>query len=310
MLQVLKNVIIVLVAVVILDHVFTYVFMNYIFKYTISGESGGTINYVINKKKNVDFLILGASRAKHGIDPQDLTALGTDGYNLGINGTSVLNSLLVLDILVQHGVRPKTVMVQADLGDLVSDTSANTTDQISRVYPYNTALIQEYVDRMGYLERIKYFFGLYRLNRKVINISFNYVKRNSIPDNNGYVGLPSIKDYAFDAPNLSSTYVYSSTTTSAEAIKRMQDICNKNNIKFLVLFPPSYKNARFNKTAQENADDDLRKSHVEHILNLSDINSMPDLVGSENWRDEVHLNATGSEKFSKELNDYLKRLTN
>jgi hypothetical protein len=201
-------------------------------------------------------------------------------------------------------------MVQADLGDLVSDTNANTTDQISRVYPYNTTLIQEYVNRMGYLERIKYFFGLYRLNRKVINISFNYLKRNSVPDNNGYVGLPSIKDYGFDEPDFSSTYIYSSTTTSAEAIRRIQDICNKNNIKLFVLFPPSYKNTRFNKTAQENADDDLRKSHIEHILDFSDINSMPDLAGSENWRDAAHPNATGSEKFSKELNVYLKRLTN
>lgn len=308
MLQIIKKIIIVLAAIVIIDRVFTYAFTNYIFKKTISGESGGTINYVINKKKDLDFLIIGASRAKHSIDPKVLTSLGTDGYNLGINGTDVLNSLFILDILVRNGVKPKTLIVQTDLSDYVSDTDSKTLDQMKRVYPYGTPLIEEYVRRMGVVEEAKYFFGLYRFNRKILNISFNFVKRNSVPNNSGYVGLPNM-DYKSEAVSLSKDYAYNSSSLSAEAIKRIKKICDENNIKLIVVLPPSYKNVLYNEAGQKKMDEDLKKDGINNIIDLSDIDKLPELSGYENWRDAIHPNYLGSQKFSHILNEEIIKLS-
>lgn len=302
MLQIIKKIIIVLVAIIVIDKIFSYAFINFIFKKTISGESGGTINYVINKKNNLDFLIIGPSRAKHGIDPTLLTSLGNNGYNLGINGTTVLNSLLILDILVKNNVKPKILIVSADLSDYVDSTNQQILDQIKRVYPYDTPLVKEYVDKIGYVERAKYFFGLYRLNRKILNIAYNFTKRNTITNNNGYVGLPDMIDKP-DVKYNTENFIYKNTSIDAEALRKIKKICDENNIKLIVVFSPSYKNVFYNDTQQKLMIADLKKENITNIIDLSDINQSPDLLKEENWRDEIHFNYTGSQKFSKILNE-------
>ena len=142
--HILKKSLLILAIIVIADQAFSYVFIHAFFLKTISGESGGTINYVIEKNPHPDFLILGASRAKEQIDPSLLTSLGTNGYNLGINGNTVLASSLILDILLRNGVKPKTLVLQTDSSDYVVGVDQNIKDQVDRVYPYDTPLIRSY----------------------------------------------------------------------------------------------------------------------------------------------------------------------
>lgn len=302
MLQIIKKVIIILIIVIIIDKIFSYTFTNYIFKKTISGESGGTINYVINKKNNLDFLIIGPSRAKHGIDPILLTSLGNNGYNLGINGTTVLNSLLILDILVKNNVTPKTLIISADLSDYVDNTNQQILDQIKRVYPYDTPLLKEYVDKIGYVERAKYFFGSYRFNRKILNVAYNFTKRNTVADNNGYVGLPNMTDKP-DVKYDTENFIYKNNSTNVEALKKIKKICDENNIKLIVVFSPSYKNVFYNEIQQKLMIEDFKKENISNIIDLSNINQSPDLLKKENWRDAIHFNYFGSQKFSKILNE-------
>jgi len=302
MLQIIKKVIITLIIVIIIDKIFSYTFTNYIFKKTISGESGGTINYVINKKSNLDFLIIGPSRAKHGIDPSIITSLGNNGYNLGINGTTVLNSLLILDILVKNNVKMKTLIVSADLSDYVKESKEETIDQIKRVYPYDTPLINEYVSKIGNVEQIKYFFGLYKLNRKILNVSYNFTKRNTVTDNNGYVGLPNMTDKP-DVKYDTENFIYKKDSTNVEALKKIKKICDENNIKLIVIFSPSYKNVFYNEIQQKLMIEDFKKENINNIIDLSNINQSPDLLKEENWRDAIHFNYFGSQKFSKILSE-------
>jgi hypothetical protein len=308
MITILKKIFIVIILLIIIDKIFSFFFTEYIFKQTISGESGGTLNYVINKKNNLDFLIIGPSRAKHGIDPTILTSLGTNGYNLGINGTTVLNSLLILDILIKNNVKPKTLIVSADLSDYASDSTQLTLDQIKRVYPYDTDLIREYVGRIGVKEQMKYFFSLYRFNRKILNIAYNFTKKDSVRDSTGYVGLPTIVDRP-DLKILSKDFIYNGDGTNAEAMRRVQEICNKNNITLLVVFSPSYQNVFYNKKQQKIMLDDFGKNNIINIIDLSDISTMPDLAKEQNWRDSIHFNDVGSQKFSVILNkEILKKI--
>lgn len=303
MIKIIKNIIIIALTVIAVDRVFTYTFTNEIFKKTISGESGGTINYVINNKKTLDFLILGASRARHGIDTEKLQSLGNNGYNLGINGASALNSLLILDILLQNNVKPKTVLLQADLFDFGDDTQEKTIDQVKRVYQYDTPLIREYVKRIGKTEEIKYFFGLYKFNRKIINITFNFFKRNSIKDEKGFVGLPISED-KIDDTVVSRKYHYDKNGLSFEAVKKMQKICEKNKIKFIVVFPPSYANTSYNEKEQLRLLKALEDEKI-NFINMSNINKYAELKSESNWKDGLHLNYIGAEIFSKLLNDQL-----
>ena len=246
MIQIIKNIIIILVAVILLDKIFVYLFTEIVFKKTISGESGGTINYVINKKKKLDVLVIGPSRAKHGIDPKVLTSLGDDGYNLGINGTTILNSSLILDILIKNNVKIKTLVVATDLSDYASSSKEMTLDQIKRLYPYDTPLVREYVKSIGFVEQAKYFFDTYKFNRKILNITFNFLKKDSILDGSGYVGLPNTK-YKPGVNYSSINYTYDHNSVNAESMRRIKKICDENGIKLIVVFSPSYNNVFFDK---------------------------------------------------------------
>lgn len=304
--QITKNIFIILAAVIIIDQIFSYAFIHLIFKRTVSGESGGTINYVISRKKDLDFLVLGSSRAKNSIDPEQLTSLGKKGYNLGINGSTALNSLLVLDILTANGVKPKTIIFQTDLFEFVPDTDQNTVEQIKRLYPYDTKLVEEYVGRVGILERIKFSFGLYRLNRKILNVAYNFMKRNSIVDSNGHVGLPNATE-ALDELSVSEKYTYDETGLNAEALRRMKKICDENGIRLIVVFPPSYKNVGYSETEQAKLVQSLHNEHFSAVIDLADVSLSPAVSQQENWRDSFHFSSLGAERFSKILNGELSR---
>lgn len=290
-----------IISLVVVDRVFTGLFSHYIFAKTISGESGGTINYVINTSKPLDFLIMGGSRAKHSIDPKIMTSLGSYGHNVGVNGTNVLNSFLILDILVSHKVIPKVVVLQTDLSDYGPDSKVLILDQIKRLYPYNTAQIRGYVKGVGALENGMYSFGLYRYNRKIANIVFNFFKRNSVGEVNGYVGLQNTGHRVDPLPYVQE-YPFVATSTNREALRKLIQLCDDNGIQLVIVFPPSYTNVFRDEFQQKRLIEDIVHEGSTTVIDMSDIKKTPELVGEENWRDAIHFNATGSVRFSTILN--------
>ncbi|MFD0878348.1 hypothetical protein ACFQ1A_29555, partial [Massilia pinisoli] len=60
---ILLKVITIVIILIVIDKGFGALFNNFIFKKTISGERGGSLNYLLERKKNIDFVILGSSRA-------------------------------------------------------------------------------------------------------------------------------------------------------------------------------------------------------------------------------------------------------
>lgn len=281
--------------------------MHFVFPYATSGESGGTINYVIQKKKDLDFIILGASRAKHGIDPALLTTLGTNGHNLGINGTNVINQALVLDILLTNDVRPKIVVLQTDLYsyDKTYDKEMQILDQIKRVYPFDTPLIRSYVHDIGLVERVLYFFDSYKLNRKVINITYNALKKSE--DTNGFVPLPTLP-FESSSTLLFPEYLYSSTSTNSVALAKLQALAKKEDVHLILVLGPSYNNVLYNKKEQDLMLKDLRKRGFKNIINLTDITKIPVLMDKKYWRDTTHLSESGAEVFSEIVNKEISKL--
>lgn len=306
---IILSVLVALLTITAVDRILSFVFREAIFKKTLSGESGGTINYTISRKKDVDFLIMGASRAKHSLDPELIPTLGTHGYNIGINGTNALNSMLILDILLRQGVSPKTIVFQTDLRDHLASTTDPTpklVNQIKRVYHYDTPLIRTYVQDIGVQEEIKYFFDLYKLNGKIINLSYNFLKRNSIGDNNGYVGLPATP-YHQD-PESADGYVFYNTGTNAQAIRDIKALCDKHGIQLVLVLMPSYDNIIYNKKETVRMIETLRSEGITTIVDLSDISLIPELNNESLWRDGVHMNNKGATVFSKHFNQKLLEL--
>jgi hypothetical protein len=299
----------ILCIVFILDRVFSFVFTKYIFEKTISGEGGGNLNYLLGKKKNSAYIILGNSRAKHQIDPQKLTAINGAGYNAGINGVgTILHSNIVLDIMLHENCKPKIILLQIDAINFAAEPFESYLYGLNSLYPYykKSQLLQNSVEELQFEERLKFNFEAYKFNGKISNIFLNYFKRNSVAENNGFDPLYQ----TMDTLNLQDL-PFTKFTFSAKKLQVLSNIiksCQQNSIQLVVIFSPYYKNVNYRK-----GEVDFLKNYIKNIsskvniIDMANVTNMPDLQNVQNWKDIGHLNNIGAAKFSSYLNDSLKK---
>ncbi len=305
--KIIIKLLIIIAVTIVADRLFSWIFFKAIFSKTVSGESGGTVNYLLENKKTADFLILGSSRAKFHINPALLTNIyNGNGYNAGISGTGglIYNNLL-LQLLVSKGAKPKLIILQLDVYPYFTIKDDIAPNEISSLYPFlgENEVVRSYVsNHANYAEKFKLLFHTYRYNGKFLNILYNYPRRNSIPNNNGFEGLNNQFDTSgFQIPSdLSQKHTYSEN--KLQALTGIVTTCKNNGIPLQVVISPSYENSLLLKEGNKIIINQLRQQAVEHIYDYSDVNSIPALQPATMWKDAAHLNTEGATIFSKILN--------
>ena len=294
--------------VLIFDRLVSFIFSKYIFEKTMTGEGGGELNYLLAKKRNADYIILGSSRAKHHIDPEKLTAINGAGYNAGINGVgTILHSNIVLDILQHENFKPKIILLQIDAVNFADEYFENYLYGLNSLYPYykKSQLLQYALKELPLEERLKLNFEMYKFNGKVSNICLNYFKQNSNTENNGFDPLHNTMDTVnlLELPFPKFTFSPQKLSMLSNIIKN----CDQKSIKLFVIFPPYYKNVNYRKD-----DVDFLKNYIKNIsaainiIDMGNVTNLPDLQNAQNWKDIGHLNNIGAAKFSSYFNDSLK----
>lgn len=305
--KILIKIAVIFLIVLIFDRLFSFVFTKHIFEKTISGESGGNLNYLLEKKKNADYIILGSSRAKHQVDPEKLTAINGIGYNAGINGVgTILHSNIVLDILLHENFKPKIILLQIDAINFAAEHLESYQYGLNSLYPYykKSKLLQSSVKELPFEEQLKLNFEMYKFNGKITNLLLNYFKQQSVVDNNGYFPLYQTMDSVNqqDLP-------FAKFNFSAKKLQVLNNIitsCKQNNIQLVIIFPPYYKNVNYKKDEVN-----FLKNYISNIsgkvniIDMANITNLPDLQNAQNWKDIGHLNNIGAAKFSASLNDSL-----
>ncbi|MEO6670167.1 MAG: hypothetical protein ABIN36_11865 [Ferruginibacter sp.] len=311
--KILLKIFVLLLVLLIMDRLFTYFFTKEIFYKTMAGESGGSVNYLIQKKQHVSFLILGSSRAKHHIDPALLSNVyNGDGYNAGINGTGglIYNSLL-LKLLIEKKRIPKLVILQVDAYPYFTMKDDNVNAEISPLYPFideSPALSNYFKEQTGYAEKIKMWLHAYRFNGKLLNIVYNYARRNSVTNNNGFEGLAGQIDTTGSFVPVDTGKTFHFSEIKMKALQDIAQTCKLNGIRLLLLLPPSYKNIILLKPGNDAILSLLHSNDVYDIFNFSDVGTIPALESNLYWRDQTHLNKEGAAIFSVVFNDSLKSL--
>jgi hypothetical protein len=303
--KILIKILIIISVLVALDRISDYLFTKYIFEKTISGQAGGTVNYLSQRKSNVDLLILGTSRAVHQIDPGVLDTSSKLGYNAGVDGVgrSVYNEIL-LDITANK-IHPKVLIFQTDVGDYFDQSQSAYDNQLRAQYPfYNQSLaLRDYIGKAGLAEKIKLFFEMYRFNGKVFNILANYAKRKGIPDNTGFIPLfGTIKENQIPPKRETKNVKSKIDERGIEALKQIISYCSANHIKLFIVLPPSFDNISYDK---KNLDIFKTNIPVAYLIDMSDVSLFVNLKDKENWKDVAHFNNVGAGKFSNYLRDSL-----
>lgn len=296
------------VTVFCIDRIFSFVYTKYIFRYTLSGESGGSLNYLLNRKRQSEFLILGSSRAKHHLDPSCLSNLyNGNGYNAGINGVGkmVYNEVL-LDIIVGNRLIPKMVVLQTDAYLFTNENDGNLQSELIPLYPFlNTSIAMQ--NYMGWRERVKLSLNSYQYNGKVLNIAYNYLKRSQVRDNNGFAGLlGSMREVA--AGKQKSVRKIETATFSeikVNALRNTVALCKKNNIRLAVVLMPFYGDKGPHFDLNKKFLQMLNEQGIMEIVDFSSVNSIPELAPARFWKDGAHLNEEGARILSKAVNNRL-----
>ncbi|MFD0962604.1 hypothetical protein [Pseudofulvibacter geojedonensis] len=123
----LKLLIVIIACLYILDYSYSYVYKN--------RNPRTKISYLLSQKnKEIDYLFIGSSRVDNGIDPEIITSeTGHSALNLGIQGGSVEDYLLMLKLVEFCKIKTKKIFVQIDF----SYNSNNYSDIInSMLIPY------------------------------------------------------------------------------------------------------------------------------------------------------------------------------
>jgi len=294
----------------LLDRSINFVFEKYIFSKTFSGESGGNTNYLFQKKKDAKFIILGSSRAKNMINTSLLTSFNCEGYNAGINGVGgILYMNALVDLMIHKKIIPEYIVLQTDERDYRYKKINTYHTQITPLYPYldDSKILQDYALSLGYEEKLKLQFKLYRYNGKFYNIITNYLKKGKVKEPDGYSPLKGVmkkENEINESEEVDMDLQFDSL--KLDALKTIINVCKENKIKLFIVFPPSYKNGWY-KEQQVNKLIDLisQQSQVE-IINMADVHKFQDLQDNSNWKDGAHLNSTGTDKFTRYLNDSIK----
>lgn len=88
------------------------------------------VNQILSFPRDVDFVVIGSSRTRQGIDP-DLLRDASDGLirtpmNFSRSGKGAARHFTLLKDLLEEGARPKTVLLELDIGSLMSDTDPSS----------------------------------------------------------------------------------------------------------------------------------------------------------------------------------------
>lgn len=297
-----------ILSLIITDRLFFYFFTKHIFSKTLSGDSGGSVTYLLQKKKNTAFIIMGSSRAKYHINPALLSNLyNGNGYNSGVAGTGgIVYNYMLLQLLISKNSKPKTVILQVDPHMYFTSGVEDYTYELLPLYPYinECKLLHSFIyQNTNYAEKFKLFFYSYRYNGKFFGVLYNYTKRNAVIDNNGYEGLLGKIDTASFRPADARKQTYAYSNTKLSALTNFVKTCKTENINLYVVIMPTYKNSGFSKQAKDTITDILDKYNSLTIYDFYNFEKNALLQSPDLWKDGSHLNSKGAAIFSKQLND-------
>ncbi len=309
--RILRNLVIIVLAVTAIDIAFGYFFKQVIFEKTVAGESGGNINYLLKNKKNADYVIFGTSRAIHHLDPDLLSSLPPHGYNAGINGVgSVIYNTALLDICLQHQMHPEAIILQLDALSFTTEIP-DFNSSLKYLYPFysDSKIMKDYVKKDGIKESLLVQSNLYTYNGKVLNILYNFFKRKAVVDHNGYEPLNQMIDTSIQSEPVSQDIVLNMSSKNFVALQDFCTMCQSHSIKLIIVMPPYFRNRLYNATLDRAFEKYLKeKCPRAYTVNLSNIDHCKDLQGYENWKDVAHLNSRGAAIFTKYVNDRLAKM--
>lgn len=200
------------------------------------------INYRLNRVKT-DVVIVGSSRAKNHYHTEILADsvnryLSTDHtfYNAGIGGHFVDGNACTIESIVKR-YKPKLIIFEVCTKEVIAADWQKRMRKYEPFYKSNST-VKDFLDRMGWKERIIVRMNMYRFNSNAVMLIDNILHHRK--ENDGYSPLyktmtnpsPEKEEIKFDNIEWCDF--------SINSFNRMILLCKNQNINLVIATSPRY----------------------------------------------------------------------
>ena len=281
---ILKLLLILFISASFLDFFYTKVYAN--------SKERNKIQAVINgNNKNFDMLVLGSSRANNHIVTNEFTKKSIKAFNYGMSGSSLEESALLLQLMLEKKWDIKNVLLEVDL----NINSENFSEGTRAAYmPYlRNEIISNYYQNIENFNQL-YYIPFYRfvayetkIGAREMFFSLIRKKTNSL-QNGGFYPLTNLgKNMKYDLSKYSPK--------ENRNYKKIKDLCRMFKVNLIVITTPICKN-----TINRNYFKEVKKRYPE-------IHNFEDTVTDDTYFSSCgHMNVEGATIFTNKIIAYLK----
>jgi len=283
----LKRFGILVISLVILDFLIGDILQHYYFK-----QKRGPLyrtTYAIDSTK-ADMLVFGSSRAIHHYVPEVFeNKLHTSFNNCGRDACNLIYSIAIISAVLDR-FTPKNIVIELNPNEF----SVSEEGKLSPLLPYHdNPTIHGFLKYNSKLENVKLLSRMYPYNSMLVHIIAGDLSL-APADDNGYMALSGHMDY-YPIPD------YKQTAINADRIKLFDQLLSKlkqRNIQTTLVISPIY--ATFSEP-------DIQVLEIKKLVSKYDNVSFfnyendPDYAHYDFFKDGVHLNQIGANKFSEDL---------
>lgn len=298
--KIIKFVGIVIIVIIITDIMVGFGCRFYINNHRFSGEFG-EIDYIA-KKSDEDIIILGSSVALNGINPNIITdSLGLSCYNGGANGQILPYYESLLECIVKREKKPSIIILGLRTNELAGEGNGGRYSVFLPYYHTGMENIDKRLESKSWEERYLLYSNLYRYNPIWWRLFLYILLPPEEKGKNGFTGKPVPMVY----PELKNDISSPITNERINSFLNMVQLCKKNDIRLIVVFPPMY----FNYTDKTATIDYIEKYCINNgIPCYNDSQDSTFLSDSHLFYDNVHVNIVGCNKYMQIILERLKDL--
>ena len=232
----IKTIIVLLLLAVVLDVLYTYVFLQ--------SKNRGKIETVFNSKaQKYDVVILGSSRANNHFVTPMFEEKGLKAFNYGMSGGHLFEADLMLKLMLERKYKIKNVILEADL-NLSNEHRAEGIASKFLPYLHSSAIIKNHFkeeEDFNYL----YYIPFYRYVKFDPQIGFREMffnaihKRTNHLEYSGYHALKTNK-----SGKMKNDLTYLKPLNKNKYYEEIRQLCVVNNINFIAVMTPMCENTK------------------------------------------------------------------
>lgn len=274
-------------------------------------QSAKTNNSFYELEKNtVDVAIMGSSVIAAAVDPYQLyEEYGISSYNLGVMQQPMLGTFCWLEEVIRTQ-NPKVVAVEIKTAGRVSDKDEVDARKSFDYLKWGKSKLRyavEYANTNKETDIFEYLFPLSKYHTRWSDISYDdydFLKGNNYSTTRGFATLTTRSNVEWDGIKMNPEKIVDKyNKTNERYLKRIIELCQKNNIDIVLLKTPdtSWSTSRYNHIKE--IADEYKIDYID--FNTEEMIDKTGLVYTQDGADTVHLNLDGAKKITKYLGEYL-----